>query len=339
MGSPSSTARAFASSARVTASTFRTRPASSTPVPRPHTAPGSAGRSAATTAAADVLFAMPISPMPTRPTPSAATRSTNSIPTATARNAWSVVIAGPCAAFAVPGPNRRLSTPGTSPRSERTPASTTSNRAPARRARTQTAAPPAAKFSTICAVTSCGYALTFSAAIPWSAATTITMEGEGAGAARPRMPATVEAIDSSRPRLPRGFVLASIIRSAAAAQAMSAPRILPTVAETSSPASGTAEHLDQIIGRGQVQRASGEHQHGPVRHIAEHRVDATLHVAERAPELVRRHDAHPHLVRHHQRGPDTLGGQRRRPASPLLRSARRTIPPIRGWRPKGSGSR
>src|SRR5207249_2362184 len=56
-----------------------------------------------------------------------------------------------------------------------TPKSATTTRAPACRASTLMAAPPARKFSTICAVTIWGYALTPSATTPWSAANTKTI--------------------------------------------------------------------------------------------------------------------------------------------------------------------
>src|SRR5262249_51753245 len=64
-----------------------------------------------------------------------------------------------------PAPTRRSRT-AVSETGTRRPASTTTSSAPACLARTQTAAPPAAKFSTICLVTSPGEALTPSSATP-----------------------------------------------------------------------------------------------------------------------------------------------------------------------------
>ena len=67
--------------------------------------------------------------------------------------------------FAVPAPSRTLLTAGSAGGCAM-PASTTTSSAPAARARTQTAAPPEVKLATIWRVTSCGYALTPSAATP-----------------------------------------------------------------------------------------------------------------------------------------------------------------------------
>src|SRR5581483_10501861 len=90
-----------------------------------------------------------------------------------------------------------------------TPASTTTSRTPACRASTLTAAPPERKLASICTVTSCGYALTPSAATPWSAAaTTIAASGTGGTATSCNAPMRT-AICSSSPRLPRGFVFRS----------------------------------------------------------------------------------------------------------------------------------
>ena len=144
-------------SPRLTASTFRESPSSSTPVPAPHTAEGSAGRSAAASALAEVVFAIPISPSPTISTPSSESSSASTIPRSIIPTAIERGIAGPSVRSSVPRTPSTISerTPWTEA-PPITPASTTISRAPASRARTQIAAPPPAKFASICAVTSCG---------------------------------------------------------------------------------------------------------------------------------------------------------------------------------------
>src|SRR5207302_780711 len=73
-----------------------------------------------------------------------------------ARVASSRLMAGPIAKFLVPGPIARARISGEGGSGSRTPMSTTTTRAPACRARTLIAAPPRAKLSSICRVTSCG---------------------------------------------------------------------------------------------------------------------------------------------------------------------------------------
>ena len=63
--------------------------------PGPTAARGSAPQSAATTAAADVVFPMPMSPTHTRSAPPAMTARAASAPAASAAPAWAGLIAGP----------------------------------------------------------------------------------------------------------------------------------------------------------------------------------------------------------------------------------------------------
>ena len=68
--------------------------------------------------------------------------------------------------LAVPGPIGQATSSAERVSGAATPKSATTSRAPAWRASTFTAAPPRRKFSTICAVTTWGYALTPSAVTP-----------------------------------------------------------------------------------------------------------------------------------------------------------------------------
>src|SRR6266511_986944 len=77
-GSAASTG--FERRARVTTSTLRASPSSSTPVPRPQTGAGSPESRAADSAAAEVVLPMPISPSATMPTPSAESSPATVIP-------------------------------------------------------------------------------------------------------------------------------------------------------------------------------------------------------------------------------------------------------------------
>src|SRR5918996_4066224 len=86
------------------------------------------------------------------------------------------------------------------------------------------AAPPRRKFSTICAVTTWGYALTPSATAPWSAAKVKTAGCSTRGGS-PRRVASRTASSSRRPRLPGGLVSWSRWRRAAPAPAGSGARI------------------------------------------------------------------------------------------------------------------
>ena len=83
----------------------------------------------------------------------------------------------------VPAPARTFCRvrPGAASSSVATPTSTTITRAPVWRASTLIAAPPARKFWTIWAVTSCGHGVTPSASTPWSPANTATAAGAGTG--------------------------------------------------------------------------------------------------------------------------------------------------------------
>jgi len=85
--------------------------------------------------------------------------------------------------------------------------------APQSRASTFTAAPPRRKFSTICAVTDCGYALTPSAATPWSAAN-VKITGRCTRGGAPVSATEPRGSSSRRPRLPGGFVSVSRWRRA-----------------------------------------------------------------------------------------------------------------------------
>ncbi len=200
---------------RSTTSTLRSTPRASSPVPGPHISAGSRPRSAQESAAAEVVLPMPMSPSATTLAPASTSSAASEAPRSSASDAVSRLIAGPSAAFAVPSPSRRLRTAGCSNGST-TPASTTSSSAPSERASTQIAAPPDAKFASIWRVTSCGYALTPSAATPWSPAATTIAGRSGSGAIVPWTAAICAASCSSRPRLPRGFVLRSSSASAAA---------------------------------------------------------------------------------------------------------------------------
>ena len=104
-------------------------------------------------ALAAVVLPIPISPVPTQ---SGAASSTRLAPAAMATPASSRLMAGPFARLAVPGATLRPATCGRPPRSAATPRSATTTVARTWRARTLTAAPSAAKFATIWAVTAWG---------------------------------------------------------------------------------------------------------------------------------------------------------------------------------------
>ena len=155
-------------SARRTASTFPTQTSSATPVPRPVTIAGSAPVSAAVSALAAVVLPIPISPVPTQ---SGADASTSAAPSAIARSGLFAGHRGPLRDAAGARPDARVR--GLRRGRPAAPRRRGSRRPPAprrgERARSR-AAPPCAKFSTICAVTAWGYALTPSVATPWSPA-------------------------------------------------------------------------------------------------------------------------------------------------------------------------
>ena len=127
------------------------------------------------------------------------------MPTSTARRACSRVIAGPAVMSAVPSATRRGEQPGLRverrARPRRRPRTTS---APTWRANAFTTAPPARKFATICAVTSCGHGVTPWACTPWSPAKTATAAGSGSGGGHaPAMPARATASSPTRPSAPR----------------------------------------------------------------------------------------------------------------------------------------
>jgi hypothetical protein len=84
------------------------------------------------------------------------------------------------------------------------------------------AAPPAAKFATICAVTLAGKGETPRATTPWLPAKTSTDTRSSRGIARPCQRPSQAASSSSRPRLPGGLVSCAC-RSTTAAAAASSP--------------------------------------------------------------------------------------------------------------------
>jgi hypothetical protein len=182
-------------------------PWSSRPVPRPtHASIGTSSRRLIRHAADDV-FAIPISPKPITFVPSAACWRTRAAPAASAAFASSSVIAGSSAKLRVPraiGSDTSRSDAGSG---DATPASTISSTLCATPANALIAAPPARKFATICAVTDCGYGLTPSAAIPWSAAKTIVTGRCTCGRSVRWISASCNASASSWPRLPGGLVL------------------------------------------------------------------------------------------------------------------------------------
>ena len=181
---------------------------------------------------ATVVFPIPISPSATTPAPSAASRRPSSAPRTSPWTATVRSMAGPSVAFAVPRPSERSSTPDTEGEAA-TPASTTTSRADASRHRTATAAPPRSNAASICPVTSCGYALTPSAATPWSPAATTTTGSSGAGRTSPRTVAIRTASSSSRPRLPLGLVFASRASRAACSTAGCRGRTARTTSSSS----------------------------------------------------------------------------------------------------------
>ncbi len=185
---------------------LRAKAASSRPVPRPaHSSIARPVRRAISNAAADVL-PIPISPSRIAlPGSDAAKRA----PLAIASAHCAVVIAGPCKESALPAATLATTRPGRGVKSCRTPQSTTVSARPCCRARTATAAPPARKFSTICQVTSLGYADTPCAAMPWSAAKTIICGESSFGAGVPSASASCSANCSMRPSEPVGLVLLS----------------------------------------------------------------------------------------------------------------------------------
>ena len=148
---------------------------------------------------------MPISPRQTRSAGSAATASQ---PAAKAATKPSSSMAGPAVKSAT----------GCS----RSRAWTARSTATARQS-WLTAAPPAAKFATICAVTEAGKAETPRAATPWLPAKTMARIRSARGGCRPCHVASQSASSSSRPSAPGGLVSCGSRAAAAAAAVASAP--------------------------------------------------------------------------------------------------------------------
>ena len=146
----------FAASARSTTSTLRDSSSSLRPVPRPVVSRAERPVNAAVMALDAVVFPIPMSPVPIRSAPAPAASRASATPASTQASACSRDIAGPCVMSAVPRPTPTTRRSGCAGSGVATPASTISSRTPACCAITLTAAPPARKFSTICAVTSRG---------------------------------------------------------------------------------------------------------------------------------------------------------------------------------------
>ena len=136
---------------------------------------------------------------------------------------------------AVPAATRRCRSSGCASSVVRTPTSTTVTLAPTCRAKALTTAPPARKFATICAVTSCGHGVTPWACTPWSPAKIATAAGWGNGGGHdPAMPARATARSSTRPSAPRGLVMRSNRSRAAARASALTGRTAATVSATRS---------------------------------------------------------------------------------------------------------
>src|SRR5579875_873643 len=261
IGSPLGPQRATAWS---TTATLRASVASSMPVPRPVTSAAGRPVRAATRAAAGVVLPMPMSPVNRHCAPSAARSAATWAPTSSALRASPSDMAGSRAMLPVPRRTFACRRPGAAGRSPATPTSTTRTRAPTWRARTFTAAPPAQKLATICAVTSAGHGDTPSANTPWSPANTATAAGSGTGGGHRRaMAASRMPADSRRPSDPEGFVRRSW-RAAAAAAAVSSGG---TRRDRASANAGTARLLlgldrlaDLVDQGGDVEQPVEQHQ-------------------------------------------------------------------------------
>ena len=143
-------------------------------MPRPTAATGSVPVINATKVVAEVVFPIPMSPAINRSAPASTSSSAICLPASTAARTSSAVSGSSTARLRLL--LRTLCAPiaGVSGSSQSTAMSTTRTPAPATPASTLTAAPPASKFATICAVTSGGYADTPDAVTPWSPANTTT---------------------------------------------------------------------------------------------------------------------------------------------------------------------
>ena len=157
-------------------------------------------------AAEAVVLPMPMSPVRATSRPRSISSRTRLRPCSIATSASTTDIAGPFVMLAVPRLTFNARSCGCTGRSASTPRSATTTRAPNLRASTLIAAPPFRKLSTICGVTSFGYALTPSPATPWSAASVKTTRFASGTSRRPVMPASAIERSSSLPRLCAGLV-------------------------------------------------------------------------------------------------------------------------------------
>ena len=200
---------------------LRARAASSIPVPRPATSFAPAPVQAAITAAADVVFPIPMSPVTSRRAPSSTASNATVDPDVErgsylvdghGRTRWPGCVSPgpPCAAVRA----LRCGDRGGHAHVDH------DDPAPTRRASTLMAAPPAQKLATICAVTSCGHGVTPSSTTPWSPANTATVTGSGTGGGHsPSIAHSWMPMSSTRPRAPRGLVRLSWCCLAPAASA------------------------------------------------------------------------------------------------------------------------
>ena len=186
---PSCGVAAWRASPRVMASTLRRRPSSSEPVPRPTQSCTAPPKTAAVSAAATVEFPIPISPR----IKTLAAGCSAAAPALRAATQSASVIAGACVKSAVGRSRSR---------------SITDSCASLVRHNWLIAAPPALKFCTIWAVTSCGKGFTPCAQIPWLPAKTRACAMSICGTACCCHPAMNTASSSSRPSDPGGLVSA-----------------------------------------------------------------------------------------------------------------------------------
>ena len=126
------------------------------PVPCPVVSLGGLRVRAAAMALDAVVLPIPMSPVPMMSAPPSAASSAMLTPAITHTSACSLVMAGPLAMSAVPRPTPTTRRSGWAGSGVATPASTITRSTPAFRAMALIAAPPARKFNTIWAVTSCG---------------------------------------------------------------------------------------------------------------------------------------------------------------------------------------
>src|SRR5258708_10925244 len=147
--------------------------------------------------------------------------------------------------------------------------------------------------------------------MPWSAATTTMTLGSTRGLPSWRIPATAQASSSRRPRLPRGFVLESNARWAVSAWPALGGPIAATVRSSRAPglaSSVTGGALQEPGEWGQLDRATGHHERGPLCRRGEGGVDAAERVPVGPRRLVGGDDPEAHLVAHPDRRAPALGG-------------------------------